>query len=151
MDTHVDPCVDAVIAVPTDRWNNKVTLFKISYHGPRFFDPSDRNMSRYQEIRPLRNGSFVHFHSEAVPACKSHLSNTNEYFVLLRDAVRRARRDGRRDAVLRRGEALLATGAQRVLEAASADRIHWHETRDRTVADAVRIEILKVLADFERR
>jgi len=40
---------------------------------------------------------------------------------------------------------LLAEGAEQVLSAEGVDQIHWHAPKDRTKADAVRVQILRVL------
>jgi len=68
-----------------------------------------------------------------------------EYFVLLRNAVEQARSAGRADAAVRRAESLLAGAAESVLAAPGADAMRWHEPKDRTRADAVRVELLEAL------
>ncbi len=68
-----------------------------------------------------------------------------EYFVLLRQAVERAHAAGRKDAVVRQAERLLQQAARQVLTAEGADRLRWHEPKDRTVADRVRVELLRTL------
>lgn len=72
-----------------------------------------------------------------------------EYFVMLRKAVDRAKTAGRADASVAKAEALLATGAADVLGAAGANQLRWHDPKDRTKADAVRLEILKALEALE--
>lgn len=72
-----------------------------------------------------------------------------EYFVMLERAVERAKAAGRKDGVAQ-AEALLKTGPQRVLEASGAGEIRWHEPKDRSLADSVRIEVLEALATLER-
>jgi len=69
-----------------------------------------------------------------------------EYFVMLRQAVQRAKKAGRADAALARAEDLLDKGAREVLEANGADQLRWHERKDRTVADRMRVRILEALA-----
>ena len=64
-----------------------------------------------------------------------------EYFVMLCQAVDRAKKAGRSDAAVARAESLLKTGAQAVLSAPGVDQIHWHDPKDRTKAEqAVRFE-----------
>jgi hypothetical protein len=69
-----------------------------------------------------------------------------EYLVLLRDAVEKAKRAGRSDAVLERAERLLATAADEVLAAPGASELQWATPKDRTKADAARVEILQSLS-----
>lgn len=68
-----------------------------------------------------------------------------EYFVMLRKAVERAKKAGRADAALAQAEELLQNGVREVLEADSADQLRWHEPKDRTVADRMRVRILEAL------
>ena len=68
-----------------------------------------------------------------------------EYFVMLRKAVDRAKAAGRSTAVIQQAESLLASAAEEVLADQDVEALQWHEPKDRTKADAVRIEILRVL------
>jgi len=72
-----------------------------------------------------------------------------EYFVMLRAAVDRAKAAGRSDDAVRRAEDLLRTGAAEVLGAEGAAELHWHEPKDRTVADRVRVKLLETLVSLE--
>lgn len=69
-----------------------------------------------------------------------------EYFVILRNAIDKAKAAGRSDAVLSKAESLLATATTEVLDAPGADALRWHTSKDRTKADAVRIQILETLS-----
>lgn len=71
-----------------------------------------------------------------------------EYFVMLRKAVERAKSSGRTDAAVAKAESLLRTGAEKVLTSPDVAQIRWHAPKDRTRADAVRVEILKALASL---
>jgi len=72
-----------------------------------------------------------------------------EYFVMLRDAVERAKAAGRSTAAIAVAEKLLAQAADVVLDADGADEIRWHEPKDRTRADAVRVRILEALESLK--
>ncbi len=72
-----------------------------------------------------------------------------EYFVMLREAVRRAKAGGVGDAALRRAEQLLRGAAGEVLAGKGAMELTWHAAKDRTLADAVRVRILEALAALE--
>jgi len=70
-----------------------------------------------------------------------------EYFVMLREAVARARPN---HPMLTRAKELLASGARRVLQAENADKISWLDGKDRWIADQVRLEILETLAALKK-
>ncbi len=72
-----------------------------------------------------------------------------EYFVMLRRAVDRAKAAGRSDATLSRAETLLKTGAAEVLDAPGVDQIRWHQPKDRTKADAIRVKVLEAIMSLQ--
>jgi F5/8 type C domain-containing protein len=72
-----------------------------------------------------------------------------EYFVILADAVKRAKKAGRTGASVARGESILSSAAKRVLAAENADKIRLRDAKDRTVADTVRVEILEALVSLK--
>ena len=74
-----------------------------------------------------------------------------EYFVILADAVKRAKKAGRTDASVAKGESILSGAAQRVLAAENADKIGLRDAKDRTLADAVRVEILEALVSLKEK
>jgi len=71
--------------------------------------------------------------------------------VLLRDAVKKAKSAGQSDAVLERATSLLATAANEVLAAPGASELQWPTPKDRTKADAARVEILQSLSALARQ
>jgi len=72
-----------------------------------------------------------------------------ECLVLLRKAIQRATQAGRRDAALTDAQALLARAADEVLEAPGVKQIYWRDAKDRTIADTVRVRILKALVALQ--
>ncbi len=72
-----------------------------------------------------------------------------EYLLLLRNAVDKAKVAGRSDLMLNRAESLLATAADEILTAHSAGERDWRTPKDRTKADAVRIQILETLSALQ--
>jgi hypothetical protein len=68
-----------------------------------------------------------------------------EYFVMLRDAVAKAKAAGRADSVIAAAESLLATAADEVLAAHGASELFWHTAQDRTRADAARVRLIDSL------
>ncbi|NUQ62755.1 MAG: discoidin domain-containing protein [Pirellulales bacterium] len=71
-----------------------------------------------------------------------------EYFVMLRSAVERAKAAGKSGPALATAEKLLVQGAEAVLNAEGVSEIRWHEPKDRTQADAVRVQILETLENL---
>ena len=73
-----------------------------------------------------------------------------EYFVLLRNAVEKAKAAGRSHSSLSQAESLLAKAADEVLAPASRpNELRWHAPKDRTKADAVRIHVLEALSALQ--
>jgi hypothetical protein len=68
-----------------------------------------------------------------------------ETLVMLREAIARAKAAGRNDATVAEAESLLERAAAEVLEADGASAVHWHEAKDRGVADRVRVEVLEAM------
>jgi len=68
-----------------------------------------------------------------------------EYLVMLRHALARAKAAGRADDAVAKAEVLLTAAAREVLGAAGADQLRWHDPKDRTKADAVRVRLLEAL------
>ncbi|OQB89705.1 MAG: hypothetical protein BWX84_02295 [Verrucomicrobia bacterium ADurb.Bin118] len=73
-----------------------------------------------------------------------------EYLVMLRDKIATLEQQGKNPSALERGRQLLTTAAHRVLSADGASDLSWFATKDRTVADQVRREILDVLTALEQ-
>ena len=69
-----------------------------------------------------------------------------EYLVMLRDCVAAAEKAGKKSPAIERAKQLLATAADRVLNAPDAGQLMWAEPKDRTVADHVRVEILEAIS-----
>jgi len=72
-----------------------------------------------------------------------------ETFVMLRQAVEKAKAAGRADAAVAEAETLLKTAAAEVLAAPNADQLDLHAPKDRTKADTLRVRLLKSLASLQ--
>ena len=72
-----------------------------------------------------------------------------EYLVMLRAAIAAAKSAGKTGTALAQAERLLADGPQSVLTATDAEKLRWMESKDRTIADAVRVKILETLAALQ--
>ncbi len=71
-----------------------------------------------------------------------------EYLVMLREGIRRAEERGLSADRLQVARQLLTSAAQGVLNAPGCNDIFWHTTKDRSGADAARVEILKQLTEL---
>ncbi len=69
-----------------------------------------------------------------------------EYFIMLRDAVQRAKAAGKTDTEFAAADKLLHSAVDEVLGAEGADNRYWHLPKDRGLADAVRVHILEQLS-----
>lgn len=74
-----------------------------------------------------------------------------EYLAMLRRAVQQAEAAGRSDAQVARARSVLRTAAAEVLSAEGADRLGWHEPKDRTLADKQRGPILRALTGLQKQ
>ena len=73
-----------------------------------------------------------------------------EYFILLRDRIAAIERAGKPHEKLAAAKTLLATAADRVLNAPGTDKLGWNDAKDRTLADRVRVELLDALEALAR-
>lgn len=73
-----------------------------------------------------------------------------EYFVMLGEAIERARRTGIDPALIANAEQLLTQAPDTVLAARDASQLRWHEPKDRTVADTVRVKLLQTMESLVR-
>jgi hypothetical protein len=67
-----------------------------------------------------------------------------EYFVMLKCAIEKAKKEGRADRAIVRAEEILQTAAETVLSAKGASQLRWHESKDRTIADQMRVKMLEI-------
>jgi hypothetical protein len=72
-----------------------------------------------------------------------------EYLSRLRAAVNFAGKTKKNPELLMRAQKLLSESADRVLNAPGASDIAWDQPKDRSIADAVRLEILECLKELE--
>ena len=72
-----------------------------------------------------------------------------ETLVMLRQAVERAKAAGWSDAAVAAAQRLLQTAAAEVLQAQGAGSINWHDPKDRTLADRLRIQLLEALVALQ--
>ncbi|NOX55066.1 MAG: discoidin domain-containing protein [Planctomycetes bacterium] len=74
-----------------------------------------------------------------------------EYLVMLRRAVDQAKKSGRHDETVTRAEQLLEAAVSKVLAGDDVKQIRWHQPKDRSTADRVRVELLKALTALGER
>ena len=68
-----------------------------------------------------------------------------EYFMMLKEAIGKAKKRGANKALVAKAEKLLKTGPARVLDAKNVSDILWTTPKDTTIADKVRLEALELL------
>jgi len=120
--------------------------------GSYFWSFSDSSGSSSWNEYFVRGGPFapVFLDNHSVTAAKQMEAvresvEDYEYFVMLQKAVDRAKASGRSDAAVRNAEALLSNAAKTVLTAEGAHGLNRSDPKDRTIADQVRVRILKTL------
>ncbi|MGQ9589264.1 MAG: hypothetical protein ACUVYA_03100 [Planctomycetota bacterium] len=74
-----------------------------------------------------------------------------ETLAILRRAAEEARAAGRAGAAVAEAEAVLAQAAREVLEAEGASHLSWHDPKDRSAADRVRVRALQALQALRGR
>jgi hypothetical protein len=72
-----------------------------------------------------------------------------ETLAMLRDAAEAARAVGRDDGPLRKAELLLDGAAGEVLDAPGTAGLLWHDAKDRSIADSVRVKVLEALVSLQ--
>ena len=69
-----------------------------------------------------------------------------EYLRILNDRITYLEKNGKKDRAIASAKELLASGPDRVIAIMTTpDKINWVESKDRSLADQVRIEILEAL------
>jgi hypothetical protein len=71
-----------------------------------------------------------------------------EYFAMLNDAVEAAGNQADDFAIIE-ARKLQAAGPARVLNADGADKVEWKESKDRSIADQVRVEVLDLIIQIK--
>ncbi|NOZ22074.1 MAG: hypothetical protein GXP25_13410 [Planctomycetes bacterium] len=73
-----------------------------------------------------------------------------EYLRILRDRVAELEKAGKKGEAIDAAKKLLATAADRVTACMTEqDKINWEEPKDRSIADAVRVEVLEMLVKLK--
>lgn len=133
--------------------------FKIGAKGSCFWafadsgrDKARRTISCWNEYPAAGNGPYcpIYLDETSVTAAKYMEAiregiEDYEYLTMLKRRVGELRKQGVSGDRLVAAEKLLATACDRVLAGENGANYRWDETKDRTVADAVRIEILQAL------
>jgi hypothetical protein len=114
--------------------------------------------SSWNEYKQPRGASFVPFFLDATSVTPGkHMEAIREsvedfeYLVMLRDRVAALDNQGVKDASVERARKLLAEAAGRVTRPHAYAEFEWHEPKDRTIADRVRVEILDTLTDLNTK
>jgi F5/8 type C domain len=73
-----------------------------------------------------------------------------EYFIMLKNAVTAAKKRGNNSKTVVDAEKLLKSGPEQVLGAKGVSAIHWQDGKERTIADQIRIRMLKLLIKLSK-
>ncbi|MBT3379302.1 MAG: hypothetical protein HN742_43110 [Lentisphaerae bacterium] len=133
--------------------------FKIGAKGSCFWafadsgrDKKRRTISCWNEYPAAGNGPYcpIYLDETSVTAAKYMEAIREgiedfEYLTMLKSRIGELRKQGVSANRLTAAEKLLATACDRVLAGEDGANYRWDEVKDRTVADAVRIEILQAL------
>ena len=60
------------------------------------------------------------------------------------EKIEKAKKEGRSDRAIVHAEEILKTAAETVLSAEDASQLRWHESKDRTIADQMRVKMLEI-------
>lgn len=74
-----------------------------------------------------------------------------ETFCILQCTLQQAKATGRQGPILDQAQTLLETATDEVLNAENVNDLYWHGQKDRSVADAVRVKILKMIAELQKK
>ncbi len=116
------------------------------------FSDNANGASSWNEYAMSRNTYTPHFMNDTrvvtakmLEACREGVEDF-QYFVMLREAVKRHEQTQRKNgALLKKARALLADAPENVLKTCTSKNMRWHTPLDRSYPDRVRIEILKTL------
>jgi hypothetical protein len=130
--------------------------FKYRAKGSGFWAFGDSNgASSWNEYLTLR-GAYtpVFLESSSVTAGK-HMEAIREgiedyeYLVMLKKQIAELQKQGRTNAIIKKAKDLLANAAERVVNDQTPQKLNWHQPKDRSVADTVRIEILETMVQLK--
>ena len=71
-----------------------------------------------------------------------------EYLIILRDRAKAAKEAGGNADAVARAEGLVKSGPERVFAADSSDELYWNKSKDRSVADVIRLEMLALIEEL---
>lgn len=117
------------------------------------FGDNGKASSWNEYVAPGNNYTPVFLDATSVTAAKEMEAiresvEDYEYFVMLSKAVQRAKRAG---VNTDKATALLKSAADKVLNAPGTSELLWHEDKDRSKADTIRIQLLEALAELHTK
>jgi len=130
--------------------------WKYQAQGSGFWAFGDSNgASSWNEYLTLRGAYTPVFLDETSVTPGKHMEAIREgiedyeYLVLLRQRITELENQGKTEKTIEDAKQLLTTAADRVTKSQTAQKLSWRENKDRTIADAVRIEVLELLMKLQ--
>jgi hypothetical protein len=130
--------------------------FKYQAKGSGFWAFGDSNgASSWNEYLTLRGAYTPVFLDESSVTAGKHMEAIREgiedyeYLVMLEKQITELQKQGRTDLIIKKAKDLSANAADRVVKDQTTQKLNWHQPKDRSVADKVRIEILETMAQLK--
>jgi hypothetical protein len=130
--------------------------FKYRAKGSGFWAFGDSNgASSWNEYLTLRGAYTPVFLDESSVTAGKHMEAIREgiedyeYLVMLKKQITELEQWGRTEPLIKKAKDLLANAADRVVKDQTPQKLNWHQPKDRSVADKVRIEILEIMAQLK--
>jgi hypothetical protein len=130
--------------------------FKYRAKGSGFWAFGDSNgASSWNEYLTLRGAYTPVFLDESSVTAGKHMEAIREgiedyeYLVMLQKQIAELEQQGGTNPIIKKAKDLLANAADRVVKDQTPQKLNWHQPKDRSVADKVRIEILEIMAQLQ--
>ncbi|NIP27750.1 MAG: hypothetical protein GWN67_25055 [Phycisphaerae bacterium] len=130
--------------------------FKYKAKGSGFWAFGDSNgASSWNEYLTMRGAYTPVFLDESSVTAGKHMEAIREgiedyeYLVMLKNQINELEQQGRTDLIIKKAKDLLANAADRVVSDQTPQKLNWHQPKDRSVADKVRIEILEIMTQLK--
>jgi hypothetical protein len=129
--------------------------WKYKAKGSAFWAFGDSNgASSWNEYLTLRGAYTPVFLDETSVTPGKHMEAIREgiedfeYLVMLREQISELEKKGRTGPAIQKAKDLLSSAADRVIKGQTSEALYWRNDKDRSVADKVRIEILRTMTQL---
>lgn len=129
--------------------------WKYRAEGSGFWAFGDSNgASSWNEYLTLRGAYTPVFLDESTVTSGKHMEAIREgvedyeYLIMLKKQITELEKQGKTDVIIKEAKDLLSNAADRVAKDQTSQKLYWHQPKDRSIADKVRIEILETMAQL---